>query len=91
MSKLSVRLLIEEILKLIPNDYYKKKDIAARFEYIKQDSFYRAPECMYLCVDDIYATMRIFVLNFYKGSAKPDWVDNVVMKILEWQETYLQE
>ena len=46
---------------------------------------------MYLCVDDIYATIRIFVLNFYKGSAKPDWVDNVVMKILEWQETYLQE
>ncbi len=85
---MGIRQLINEILILIPDDYYKKKDISNRLEYIRQDSYYRAPECMYLCLDDIYLTIKIYILNFYEGHQKPDWVDDVAMKILEAREEF---
>ena len=83
---LSVAALIDNIVAEIPEEYVRRENMISRLRYVKEGSFYQAPECLYLSMDDIYLIIKGEILKYFPDSNYPDWVSNVLAIYWEGEE-----
>jgi len=75
--------LIDKIIAEVPDDYDKKQKLIQELDFVKKSAPYRAPECLFLSLDDTYMVIKTYILKFFNSDSYPDWVNNVLS--LYWE------
>lgn len=75
---LNVPALINAIIAEIPDEYNLKTKVTYELDFVKKSAPYRAPECLYLSLDDTYMVLKNYVLKYFEPDNYPEWVTKVL-------------